>query len=298
MRRPRFSPVMLSALLCLLLTHASNQAFGVEILSVTCGPASPGGHLACDVTVKVSMLSGSPDYVDITYSAVDFNGVSLTCNPASDLHELVSRTHSFTDHIQVTATTGTVFPVEFTAYATGEAAGGDNESGSISLSSSNFGSFAGPKAATEIRVQVTPVGKSIRQLVPISITAMISNKLETLTLGYGANYTCNSLASSLLSQNAVSVMAPLVARRNALVDVNSVPPMGQPRLVECANRLPIRSGLTKTNDGRPAHVHHQSLLVAPCAKLPERLMDSSLAGLISRRPPAWSGSVPVRIATS
>jgi hypothetical protein len=219
------------------LTHVSNQAFGVEILSVTCGPASPNGHLGSSVPVKVSMLSGSPDYVDITYSAVDFNGVSLTCSPATDIHEPVSRTHPFTDHIQVTATAGTVFPVLFTAYATGESAGGDNVSGSTSLEFADFGSFASPKAATAIRAQVTLVATSICQIFPISIAAMISNSLETVSLGYSANCTKNSLTYSLLPQNVVSVMAPLAARRNAIVDINSVPRMGQRRLVESARSV-------------------------------------------------------------
>jgi hypothetical protein len=218
MRRPRFSPVMLSALLCLLLTYASNQAFGVEVLSVACGPASPNGHLCSSVPVKVSMLSGSPDYVDITYSAVDSNGVSLPCSPPSDFHEQVSRTHPFTDNIQVTATTNTVFPVQFTAYATGESAGGDNESGSCTIKASDVGSFAGPKTVTKDPAQPTAVGTLIHQIAPMPTTMTTSNKLESPTLG--TNYTNDSLPC-FPAQSGVSVAVPLVARDKAVI--NSVP---------------------------------------------------------------------------
>jgi hypothetical protein len=263
MRRPRFSPVMLTALLCLLLTHASNRAFGVEILHVTCGPANPNGHLGSRVTVNVSMTSGPPDYVDITYSAVDSNGVSLTCNPASDVHEPVSRTHPFTDYIQVTATTTTAFPVQFTAYATGESAGGDNASGSMSLNLSNFGSFASPKTATAALAQVTPVATSTCQIVPISIIATTSNKLETLTRGYTPNYSNNSLKSSLLTHNAVSVMAPLVALRKAFIEINSVVPrMGQLGLMECRKSVAHTVGADQ-NQRRTTNAQSPSVPCCP-----------------------------------
>jgi hypothetical protein len=132
---------------------------GNELISVVCGSPTPGAPGSSIVPVTVSMLNGTADFIDMTYTAVDFNGYTVQCNPASS-RPRVSKSMPHTDNVVVTYSGTPTFPITITASGTGEAPGGDHEQTTEGLQSGNFG-FVLPKPFEKAVAE--PMRPSIRK---------------------------------------------------------------------------------------------------------------------------------------
>src|SRR5579862_3814570 len=100
---------------------------GPERITVSCGLSSEydGDATTGVVPITVTMNSGQPDYIDMTYTATDSNGNPVPCSPSTN-RLYVAKGNPATDNVSV-CYAGTD-NVTFTAYGIGEAYGADDDS--------------------------------------------------------------------------------------------------------------------------------------------------------------------------
>jgi hypothetical protein len=126
------------------------------------------------VPVNVKLANGSPDYIDMTYSAQDVNGNPVSCTPASNRFYMTKSTPTITDNVIVNA--GAV-PVLFMALAQGECVGADGEGSTQYLGGFSFGT---PAVTVGTAVQL----HKAHYIVPV--TASLSSGTNTVRLKYSA----------------------------------------------------------------------------------------------------------------
>jgi hypothetical protein len=244
MHPPRICLTLCSSILVLgVVVHQPMPCHATEIISVVCGTIVTDGPNSAVVPVTISMSSGSADYIDMTYSAVDSQGGAPTCTPAT--HRVrVSRTSPVTDNVTVTGN-ATNLNFSFTAYGTGEAPGGDQTSGGVEITQLGRGPHrpARPDDRRRTFTTVTPaiadLSRQIKQLVPIKLHTDLphdpTNPQPNVTLSYRAWYTPAGGAQTFLTtispttESKIHVLGAettpprpaLDAQVNAVVDVTA-----------------------------------------------------------------------------
>jgi hypothetical protein len=170
---------------CALLLGASLVYGGTERITLVCGGFIPNGGSNDTVPVYVTLANGQPDYIDMTYYATDSTGAIVSCSPPTNRFYLTKK-QSATDTVVVASSVN--LPVTFSAFAQGEAAGGDSEGATESLTG-----FTVPP-----RVDRGPVTASLagpltlgtpaqlnRYVFPVT-ASLINNGTNPVTLLYSA----------------------------------------------------------------------------------------------------------------
>jgi hypothetical protein len=203
---------------------------GSELITVVCGSPTADGASSSIVPVTVSMLNGTADYIDMTYTAVDFNGVSVSCSPSSS-RPRVSKTTPHTDNVVVSYTGTPQFPITITASGTGEAPNGDHEQSSEGLVAGNFGRGpheAGPPRANQVNNVTIVPERLIVQTVPVKLSTTDNNTRTIQTITYLATCKVGNLVVNLHCtpdiEHNLTVKNGLPITHNVSVDYGSLPP--------------------------------------------------------------------------
>jgi hypothetical protein len=213
-----------TSLFCALAGTHNAARGGAELIGLACQQYSVYVNNVSDlVPVSVTLINGSADYIDMTYSAQDTNGNSVTCTPSTNRFHL-SKGQKVVDNVVVNA--GPI-PVVFTATAQGEAPNGDYEASQESLAGFTFGGTSG----------FTTSATGSTQLTQPYIVLPVSGTLTTATAGqypqtwvydatYGASPTYLHLRPRQDQVNfVVNTSAPSITQttRSVLVHLDGQP---------------------------------------------------------------------------
>jgi hypothetical protein len=192
---------------------------GPERFTVVCGAATAYDTQAGTVVVPitVTMGSGQPDTIDMTYTAVDANNNPVSCDPASDKLS-VSRGNPANDSVTITYG-GPNPPVQFTASGTGECYGYDTDSSGASLFTGGVsGAAAAVAGANPITIGAQKVVKNY--VVPVTVAVSgTGTPADRVAMSYTATDSGGGKVTCVPASESFFVTAPsLSVTHNVLVN--------------------------------------------------------------------------------